>query len=126
MDQVDRHSETQLLRRARSDPASFGELYRRLVPEVYAYLLRLTRDAEDARDLTAETFLRVLEELPRFHGRRSRSGRVWVFRIAQRLAAQQRRSRHAETRAADRLRVQAGAPPISATPAGAMSPSELL
>jgi len=58
--------------------------YERLVAEhsgdVYALLVRLTSDAEEARDLTQETFLRVFQSLDRFRG--DASLKTWIYRIA--------------------------------------------
>jgi RNA polymerase sigma-70 factor (ECF subfamily) len=58
--------------------------YERLVGEhsgdVYALLFRLTSDAEEARDLTQETFLRAFQSIDRFRG--DASLRTWIYRIA--------------------------------------------
>jgi Sigma-70 region 2 len=78
------------------------------VGDVHDYLRGATRDAELARDLTAETFARTLESLGRFRGLRPQSGRVYVFRVAQRLVAEHARSRTAELDACRRLGI---APP---------------
>ncbi len=103
MARYEHESETALLRAARRDPAAFTALYRRLAGDVYAYLRGATRDPDLARDLTAETFARTLESLGRFRGLRPQSGRVYVFRVAQRLVAEEARSRGAELAACRRL-----------------------
>jgi RNA polymerase sigma-70 factor (ECF subfamily) len=58
--------------------------YERLVTEhsgdVYALLFRLTSDAEEARDLTQETFLRAFQNINRFRG--DASLKTWIYRIA--------------------------------------------
>jgi RNA polymerase sigma-70 factor (ECF subfamily) len=58
--------------------------YERLVAEhsgdVYALLHRLTSDAEEARDLTQETFLRAFQSIDRFRG--DASLKTWIYRIA--------------------------------------------
>ena len=58
--------------------------YERLVSEnsgdVYALLFRLTSDAEEARDLTQETFLRAFQSIDRFRG--DASLKTWIYRIA--------------------------------------------
>jgi len=58
--------------------------YERLVAEhsgdVYALLHRLTSDAEDARDLTQETFLRAFQSIDRFRG--DATLKTWIYRIA--------------------------------------------
>jgi RNA polymerase sigma-70 factor (ECF subfamily) len=108
MARYEHETETALLRAARRDPAAFTALYRRLVADVYAYLRGATRDPDLARDLTAETFARTLESLGGFRGLRAQSGRAYVFRVAQRLVAEQARSRTAELAACRRLEI---APP---------------
>jgi RNA polymerase sigma-70 factor (ECF subfamily) len=51
-----------------------------LVPRVYRFALRLTRDRHRAEDLTQETFLRAWRR--RQELREPRTARVWLFRIA--------------------------------------------
>lgn len=111
MDQNDRYarlSETALLRASRADADAFAELYRRLAGDVHRYLAGATRDSEAARDLTAETFARVLEQRTRFRGFRSDSGRAWVFCIARNLFLEHARSKRAELRACARLGIVLG------------------
>jgi RNA polymerase sigma-70 factor (ECF subfamily) len=48
--------------------------------DVYALLYRLTSDAEEARDLTQETFLRAFQSIERFRG--DASLKTWIYRIA--------------------------------------------
>ena len=74
-------SEDQFLERLRRGEAI---AYERLVAEhsgdVYALLFRLTSDAEEARDLTQETFLRAFQNINRFRG--DASLKTWIYRIA--------------------------------------------
>jgi RNA polymerase sigma-70 factor (ECF subfamily) len=74
-------SEDQFLERLRRGDAM---AYERLVAEqssdVYALLFRLTSDAEEARDLTQETFLRAFQSIDRFRG--DASLKTWIYRIA--------------------------------------------
>ena len=74
-------SENQFLERLRRGDAM---AYERLVGEhsgdVYALLFRLTSDAEEARDLTQETFLRAFQSIDRFRG--DASLKTWIYRIA--------------------------------------------
>jgi len=71
----------QFLERLRRGEAA---AYERLVAEhsgdVYALLFRLTSDAEEARDLTQETFLRAFQSINRFRG--DASLKTWIYRIA--------------------------------------------
>src|SRR4051812_24238138 len=72
--------EEQFLDRLRRGDAN---AYERLVAEhsgdVYALLFRLTSDAEEARDLTQETFLRAFQSIDRFRG--DASLKTWIYRI---------------------------------------------
>src|SRR5437667_8032515 len=74
-------SEDQFLEKLRRGDAL---AYERLVAEnsgdVYALLYRLTTDAEEARDLTQETFLRAFQSIERFRG--DSSLKTWIYRIA--------------------------------------------
>jgi len=76
-----RPSEDQFLEKLRRGDAL---AYERLVAEhsgdVYALLYRLTTDAEEARDLTQETFLRAFQSIDRFRG--DSSLKTWIYRIA--------------------------------------------
>ncbi len=74
-----------LARQARTDSAAFAELYRRHVNHVFRFLLLHTSSAADAEDLTAQTFIAVLERLDRYEpqGR----FRMWLLAIARHKAA---------------------------------------
>ncbi len=77
--------EAMWLGRARSgDARAFAELVRRHRPRIVALALQLTRNLEDAEDVTQETFLRAWRHLGSFEGR-SRFG-TWLYRIAVRRA----------------------------------------
>jgi len=56
------------------------ELYRRYADRVYNTVLRVVGDAEDAMDVTQETFLRAHRGSRSFRG--SSSAYTWLFRIA--------------------------------------------
>ncbi len=67
---------------AREDAAAFDALYRRYVTRVYRYCLLRCGSAQDAEDLTAQTFLAALESLGRYRERGSFA--AWLFTIARR------------------------------------------
>lgn len=69
-----------LVARAQRDPAAFGALYDHYVKAVYRYHANRVGDAEDAQDLTAQTFLAALEALPRYRHRGTFA--AWLFQIA--------------------------------------------
>jgi RNA polymerase sigma-70 factor (ECF subfamily) len=73
--------EAQFLERLKAGEATaFNELVQERSNEVYALLYRLTEDAEEARDLTQETFLRVFQSIERFRG--DADLKTWIYRIA--------------------------------------------
>jgi RNA polymerase sigma-70 factor (ECF subfamily) len=89
-----------LVEAARRDPAHFDALYRKYLAQVYAYALYELADHHAAEDATERTFLRALAALPRFRelarpedGPEASTFRVWLFRIARNVVANERRAR---------------------------------
>lgn len=74
------HDEIFLVHSAQRDPKSFGVLYRKYVERVFRYICSRVGSVPEAEDLTAQTFLSALENLPRF--RNSGSFAAWLFTIA--------------------------------------------
>ncbi|MDX6610895.1 MAG: polymerase sigma-70 factor, subfamily [Blastocatellia bacterium] len=64
----------------RGEAAAFDRLVQERTGDVYALLYRLTEDAEEARDLTQETFLRAFQSISRFRG--DADLKTWIYRIA--------------------------------------------
>lgn len=64
----------------RGDAVAYERLVAEHSADVYALLFRLTSDAEEAKDLTQETFLRAFQNIDRFRG--DASLRTWIYRIA--------------------------------------------
>lgn len=62
------------------DAAAFDTLVDRYSGDIYALLFRLTENAEEAADLTQDTFLRVLRSIKSFRG--DSELKTWLFRIA--------------------------------------------
>jgi len=74
-------AESQFIDRLKTgDAAAFDSLVQERTPELYALLCRLTEDAEEARDLTQETFLQVFRNIQHFRG--DADLRTWLYRIA--------------------------------------------
>lgn len=74
-------AEAQFVERLRTgEAAAFDRLVRERSGDVYALLYRLTEDAEEARDLTQETFLRAFQNIARFRG--DADLKTWLYRIA--------------------------------------------
>lgn len=61
----------------------FREIYEANVSEVYRFLLSLTRNEEQAEDLTQETFLKAIEHIGSFRGDCKMS--VWLCQIGKNL-----------------------------------------
>jgi len=83
--------EAALVQHAQHDRAAFGDLYDRYVAAIYRYAHRHTSDHHAAQDVTAETFRRALEALPRFHWQGRPFG-AWLTRIAANVLRERRRS----------------------------------
>ena len=74
-------AEDQFLERLRlGEAAAFERLVAEHSGDVYALLYRLTSDAEEARDLTQETFLRAFQSINLFRG--DANLKTWIYRIA--------------------------------------------
>lgn len=74
-------AETEFIERLKAgDAAAFDTLVTRHTSDIYSLLLRLTEDAEEARDLTQETFLRALKAIKNFRG--DADLKTWLYRIA--------------------------------------------
>jgi RNA polymerase sigma-70 factor (ECF subfamily) len=57
-----------------------SDLFEEFVPRVYLFALRLTRNRDEAEDLTQETFLQAWRHRARL--RDPRAARAWLFSIA--------------------------------------------
>lgn len=74
-------AEVQFIERLkRGDASAFEQLVAERSGELYGLLFRLTENAEEARDLTQETFLRAFQSIDRFRG--DADVRTWIYRIA--------------------------------------------
>ena len=84
--------EAEILRRClKGDEGAYRELIERYRRQVYSLALRMVRQAEDAEDLTQETFIRMFRALERYDP--TRPFAAWLFTIASRLAIDHLRRR---------------------------------
>ena len=90
------HSDGRLVDRFRSgDEAAFDDIVRRYQERVYQFVCRVVGDAEDAADVTQETFIRAYDKLNRFRGD---SGLyTWLYRIAMNMSINCLRERKLRT-----------------------------
>jgi RNA polymerase sigma-70 factor (ECF subfamily) len=84
------------------DGEAFGAFYRRHVRRITAFHLARTHEAQDAADLTAETFAAALGGLDRFDAARGEPV-AWLFGIARNRVAALRRRGAVEDRARRRM-----------------------
>jgi RNA polymerase sigma-70 factor (ECF subfamily) len=81
----DSHEDPLLARLARDgSSAAFGMLVKRYHARVFAFLLTLTKQRQDAEDLTQETFLRAWDKIHRYDP--AQPLLPWLFTIGRRLS----------------------------------------
>jgi RNA polymerase sigma factor (sigma-70 family) len=103
---MDSRSDTELLGAAlEGDGEAFGAFYRRHARRIAAFHLARTHEAQDAADLTAETFAVALEALDRFDPERGEPI-AWLFGIARHRLSQMRRRGAVEDRARRRMGIE--------------------
>lgn len=83
---TDRCEEQELIERAKHDQQAFGELYERYVDRIYQYIYYRVGNQQDAEDLTARVFFRVLNALPRYTCTQA-PFEAWLFTIARNLVS---------------------------------------
>lgn len=87
------------------DPLAQAAFVRLTQPEVWRFVAALI-GADEADDLTQETYLRAFRSLPTFEGRSS--ARTWLLGIARRACADHLRTVVRQRRLTERLAAQAG------------------
>ena len=96
MTMEDERLDRNLLEVARADPDAFAEFYRRHVDRIVAFAAARVRSPEEVADLVASTFLVALDGAGKFDPARGEPIR-WLYGIASRLLANQRRRRVRES-----------------------------
>jgi RNA polymerase sigma factor (sigma-70 family) len=94
-----------------ADRARFEALYASCHPAVVGYVLRRVALPEDGADVIAETFLvawRRLDEVPQ-----GEEARLWLYGVARRMLANQRRGERRRTALAERLRAELAVAPAA-------------
>jgi RNA polymerase sigma factor (sigma-70 family) len=77
------------------DQKACRDLVHRYQRQVFSVVIRVVRQAEDAEDLTQETFVRMFRALSRYDLERPFA--AWLFTIATRLAIDQLRRKRVKT-----------------------------
>ena len=85
----------ELIRAARKDSKAFGGLYLRYVEPVFRYLCGRLENADEAEDVTAQTFLAAFESFDKF--RQDGHFASWLFTIARNKAMDHFRRRRNST-----------------------------
>lgn len=98
-------TDAELLAAARTDASAFRAFYERYAERVHGYHLRRTRDAEAARDLTAETFAQAWLSRRRFRDQAGGTAGPWLFAIARNVLVGSVRRQRLERTACERLGV---------------------
>lgn len=75
----------QMIAEARSDPAAFVQLYHRHYDAVLRYCVHRLFDRHMAEDVTAEVFLKVVENFHHFRGGEEQF-RNWLYKVASNAA----------------------------------------
>ena len=104
----------------KGDQGAFRQLVERYQRRVYQLALGMMKDADEAMDISQETFVRVHRYLPSFKG--DSSFFTWTYRIAMNLCldAQRRRNRgeRIDVSEGDEAEIEAAMDPPSAALAG--------
>ena len=82
-----------VLRAGHGDAVAFAELYDRYAPRVRRFLRHQVGDDDRAEDLLQQTFMKMIEALPRYRTQGVPFG-AWVFRVARNLVIDARRTAH--------------------------------
>ena len=85
----------------RSDELVLTALYKAHRAELFAFLIRMTRDREAAEDLLQEAFIRLIKEVRA--GRMPEAVRPWLYRVAANAAISRGRRGRTWTRLLPRL-----------------------
>jgi RNA polymerase sigma-70 factor (ECF subfamily) len=73
--------ETWVTQAKSGDEAGFEALFDHFFPKVYRYI-HFRVSPEEAEDLVADVFLKVVQHLPRYHSQKKGTFQAWIFRIA--------------------------------------------
>jgi RNA polymerase sigma-70 factor (ECF subfamily) len=81
-----------ILKAMKGDPSGLAAVYDFYARRIHRYFYSRVENMEDAEDLTAQTFMSVIEALPRYQHRGQFT--AWIFRIARSKAMDHFRRNH--------------------------------
>lgn len=84
--------EKALIDAAKTDPAAFGQLYKKYVDRIYNYIYYRTGSNKDAEDLTGKTFFKAMSHIKGYK-HMGLPFSAWLYRIAHNLVANYHRDR---------------------------------
>lgn len=93
-----------MMRPLRNMPLDLARLYDDHAPALFAFLLNVTRNEAETRDVMQELFARLAAKPERFDGVRDERG--FLLRLAHNLAIDQTRRRAAHTNAVERAALE--------------------
>jgi RNA polymerase sigma-70 factor, ECF subfamily len=74
--------EQSLIAQVSRNPEAFSSLYQHYYPRIFAYVAYRVGSKQEAEDLTAAIFIKVIESIDRFEYRAPGAFATWLFRIA--------------------------------------------
>lgn len=74
-------SEQQLIEEAKQDKTAFVHLYDQYFEQIYKYVITRIMDAQEAEDITSETFMTALEKIDSYQYT-GKPFSAWLYRIA--------------------------------------------
>lgn len=72
--------EKELVEKAKKDPEAFGKIYDENYQKIFGYILKKVANLDIAKDLTFETFLKVLKNIWKFRWQNI-SISDWLYKI---------------------------------------------
>ena len=82
MDEESKLNQQSLVKKAKSDPEAFSELYDLYFPKIFRYISWRVGNKSDVEDLVSDIFTKALNKIETFKWREGATFSSWIFRIA--------------------------------------------
>jgi RNA polymerase sigma-70 factor (ECF subfamily) len=79
---MDLEQEKKLVENAKSDKQALGEVYDYYYDRIFNYIYRRCGDIHVTEDVTAETFINVVENINKYKARKGINFSAWLYKIA--------------------------------------------